>query len=116
LTEYGDIAQHPAARLPERGSDIFVLPGRVRGASLPPRDARQARKSSLTGVKHLGENYDLTAQSPQIHRSTLRYRLARIRDITGRDLQNVDTRLNLHLATRVLDVLGGTDSTKDGHR
>ncbi|MGA7132279.1 MAG: helix-turn-helix domain-containing protein [Mycobacterium sp.] len=35
----------------------------------------------------------------QIHRSTLRYRLARIRDITGRDLQNVDTRLNLHLAT-----------------
>jgi DNA-binding PucR family transcriptional regulator len=63
-----------------------------------------------------GGNYDLTAQSLQIHRSTLRYRLARIRDITGRDLQNVDNRLNLHLATRVLDVLGGTDSTKDGHR
>jgi sugar diacid utilization regulator len=63
-----------------------------------------------------GGNYDLTAQSLQIHRSTLRYRLSRIRDITGRDLHNVDTRLNLHLATRVLDVLGGTDSTKDGHR
>ena len=62
-----------------------------------------------------GGNYDLTAQSLQIHRSTLRYRLARIRDITGRDLQDVDTRLNLHLATRVLDVLGGADSTNDGH-
>jgi sugar diacid utilization regulator len=62
-----------------------------------------------------GGNYDLTAQALQIHRSTLRYRLARIRDITGRDLQNVDTRLNLHLATRVLDVLAGTDSTKDRH-
>ncbi|HEX4394372.1 MAG TPA: helix-turn-helix domain-containing protein [Mycobacterium sp.] len=63
-----------------------------------------------------GGNYDLTAQSLQIHRSTLRYRLGRIRDITGRDLQDVDTRLNLHLATRVLDVLGETDLTEDGHR
>ena len=58
-----------------------------------------------------GGNYDLTAQSLQIHRSTLRYRLGRIGDITGRDLRDVDARLNLHLATRVLDVLGGTDST-----
>jgi sugar diacid utilization regulator len=63
-----------------------------------------------------GGNYDLTAKSLQIHRSTLRYRLARIRDITDRDLQDVDTRLNLHLATRVLGVLGGTDSTEDSHR
>ena len=60
-----------------------------------------------------GGNYDLTAQSLQIHRSTLRYRLARIRDITGRDLQDADARLNLHLATRVLDVLGGTDSAEE---
>ena len=63
-----------------------------------------------------GGNYDLTAKSLQIHRSTLRYRLARIRDITDRDLQDVDTRLNLHLATRILGVLGGTDSTEDSHR
>jgi sugar diacid utilization regulator len=63
-----------------------------------------------------GGNYDLTAKSLQIHRSTLRYRLARIRDITDRDLQDVDTRLNLHLATRVLGVLGATDSTADSHR
>lgn len=61
-----------------------------------------------------GGNYDLTAQSLQIHRSTLRYRLARIREITGRDLQDVDSRLNLHLATRVLDVLGGTSPAKEG--
>jgi DNA-binding PucR family transcriptional regulator len=61
-----------------------------------------------------GGNYNLTAQSLQIHRSTLRYRLARIRDITGRDLQDVDARLNLHLATRVLDVLGETDPAEEG--
>ena len=63
-----------------------------------------------------GGNYDLTAQSLQIHRSTLRYRLARIREIADRDLQDVDTRLNLHLATRILGVLGRTDSTDDGHQ
>ncbi len=35
-----------------------------------------------------------------IHRSTLRYRLARIAELTGHDLRNVDTRFNLHAATR----------------
>ena len=80
------------------------------------RTKRAELVKTLAHYLDCGGNYDLTAQSLQIHRSTLRYRLARIRDITGRDLQNVDNRLNLHLATRVLDVLGGTDSTKDGHR
>jgi sugar diacid utilization regulator len=70
---------------------------------------------TLAHYLECGGNYNLTAQSLHIHRSTLRYRLARIREITGCDLQNVDTRLNLHLATRVLDVLGATDSTKGGH-
>jgi sugar diacid utilization regulator len=56
-----------------------------------------------------GGNYDLTAQSLNIHRSTLRYRLKRIREISGRDTQDVDTRLNLHLATKVRDVVGDSD-------
>jgi sugar diacid utilization regulator len=52
-----------------------------------------------------GGSYDETAQALLIHRSTLRYRLKRIRAITGRDLGDVDTRLNLHVATRALSVL-----------
>jgi DNA-binding PucR family transcriptional regulator len=80
------------------------------------RTKRAELVKTLAHYLDCGGNYDLTAQSLQIHRSTLRYRLARIRDITGRDLQDVDTRLNLHLATRVLGVLGGTDSTEDSHR
>jgi DNA-binding PucR family transcriptional regulator len=66
-----------------------------------------------------GGNYDLTADSLKVHRSTLRYRLRRIRDITGRDLKDADARLNLHLATRVLDVIGPqgqTGSTSSGSR
>ncbi len=57
-----------------------------------------------------GGNYDLTARVLNIHRSTLRYRLGRIRDISGRDLQDVNSRLNLHLATRVYDMIGTVDT------
>ncbi|MFF8864006.1 PucR family transcriptional regulator [Streptomyces sp. NPDC015139] len=55
-----------------------------------------------------GGNYDETADYLTIHRSTLRYRLQRIRDISGHDLANVEDRLNLQVATRVWKiVLGG---------
>jgi DNA-binding PucR family transcriptional regulator len=47
-----------------------------------------------------GGNYDATAAALHIHRSTLRYRLGRIRDLSGHDLTDVDTRLNLHVAVR----------------
>jgi sugar diacid utilization regulator len=61
---------------------------------------------TLTQYLDCGGNYDATAQSLTIHRSTLRYRLGRIRDISGRDLQDVEDRLNLHLATRIVRVAG----------
>jgi sugar diacid utilization regulator len=75
--------------------------------------------NTLARYLDCGGNYDLTAGSLKVHRSTLRYRLGRIRDITGRDLKDADTRLNLHLATRVLDVIGPqgqTGSTSSGSR
>lgn len=53
-----------------------------------------------------GGSYHAAAESLRIHRSTLRYRLRRIREITGHDLGEVETRLNLHVATRIRDVLG----------
>jgi DNA-binding PucR family transcriptional regulator len=52
-----------------------------------------------------GGNYDATAHQLMIHRSTLRYRLRRIRELTGLDLNAVDTRLNLHIATRAWQIL-----------
>ncbi|MEV5481464.1 MULTISPECIES: PucR family transcriptional regulator [Streptomyces] len=55
-----------------------------------------------------GGNYDATAAALAIHRSTLRYRLQRIREVSGSDLGDVDSRLNLHVATRVWKVLGGS--------
>ncbi|MFF7970155.1 helix-turn-helix domain-containing protein [Streptomyces sp. NPDC007905] len=54
-----------------------------------------------------GGNYDETAAALTVHRSTLRYRLQRIREIGGRDLADVDTRLNLQVATRVWKIMLG---------
>jgi hypothetical protein len=61
--------------------------------------------NTLAHFLDCGGNYDLTARSLLIHRSTLRYRLRRIRDVAGIDLRDVDTRLNLHVATRAWRVL-----------
>ncbi|MFF4006584.1 PucR family transcriptional regulator [Streptomyces sp. NPDC001717] len=68
-----------------------------------------AMVETLSRYFDCGGNYDETAESLAIHRSTLRYRLKRIRDISGNDLANVEDRLNLQVATRVWKiVLGGS--------
>lgn len=54
-----------------------------------------------------GGNYDHAAGALVIHRSTLRYRLGRIREIGGFDLTDVDTRLNLQIAARAWQLLHG---------
>ncbi|MDT5178427.1 MAG: hypothetical protein QOJ95_2625 [Mycobacterium sp.] len=55
---------------------------------------------TLSDYLECGGSYDESAAALHIHRSTLRYRLARIAELTGHDLRNVDTRFNLHAATR----------------
>jgi DNA-binding PucR family transcriptional regulator len=56
---------------------------------------------TLSHYLDCGGNYDESAATLHVHRSTLRYRLGRIADLTGFDLRNIDTRFNLHAATRV---------------
>jgi len=48
-----------------------------------------------------GCNIDQAAEMLSIHRSTLKYRLKRVRELLGQDLNDGSTRLDLHLATRV---------------
>ena len=55
---------------------------------------------TLSEYLECGGNYDESAAALRVHRSTLRYRLSRIAELTGHDLRNVDTRFNLHAATR----------------
>jgi len=56
--------------------------------------------ATLTSYVECGGNYDATASALAVHRSTLKYRLQRIREISGHDLSEADARFNLQLATR----------------
>jgi len=47
-----------------------------------------------------GGNYEATAAALIVHRNTLKYRLQRIRQISGHDLSNAEVCFNLQLATR----------------
>lgn len=65
---------------------------------------------TLTQYLEHGGNYDATAAELSVHRSTLKYRLQRIRDLTGLELNDPDVHFNLQLATRAwgtLQALGG---------
>lgn len=64
---------------------------------------------TLSQYLECGGHYDETASALLIHRSTLRYRLRRIREITDLDLNDVESRLNLHMATRAWQVLRGSE-------
>jgi DNA-binding PucR family transcriptional regulator len=52
-----------------------------------------------------GGNYDATTQALGVHRSTLKYRLHRIEEISGHDLAQPDVRFNLQLAIRAAESL-----------
>ncbi len=71
-------------------------------------DARRGSELVRTLAHHLerGGNYELTAKSLIVHRSTLKYRLQRIRQIADLDLNDPDIWFNLHLATRAWSTLG----------
>ncbi len=61
--------------------------------------------TTLSRYLDCGGNYDDTSGRLFIHRSTLKYRLQRIREITGFDLNDPDTRFNLQLACRAWETL-----------
>jgi sugar diacid utilization regulator len=98
-------------RLLSPGEDDVELRAFVREwlGPLLDYDADSGTDLVQTVLRYLecGGNYDAAAQALCIHRSTLRYRLRRIREISGRDLGTVDTRLNMHVAARAWQVSQG---------
>ena len=61
---------------------------------------------TLTTYLDHGGRYETTAQALSIHRSTLKYRLQRIRELSGYDLNDPETHFNLQLATRAWTTVG----------
>ena len=70
-------------------------------------DARRGTQlvDTMSGYLERGGNYDATAALVGAHRNTLKYRLRRIREISGLDLGDADTLFNLQLATRAWNTL-----------
>ena len=72
-------------------------------------DYDQRRKAelvqTLTQYLEHGGNYDATAAELSVHKSTLKYRLQRIRELTGLELNDPDVHFNLQLATRAWGTL-----------
>lgn len=91
------------------GNDLQELEGFVREwlGQLIDYDAGHDTElvETLSRYFDCAGNYDETAAALTIHRSTLRYRLQRIREISDHDLADVDTRLNLQVATRVWKII-----------
>jgi sugar diacid utilization regulator len=55
---------------------------------------------TLTQYLQHGGGYEATSRALSVHRSTLKYRLQRIRELTGFALSDPDTQFSLQLATR----------------
>jgi sugar diacid utilization regulator len=56
--------------------------------------------TTLSEYLECGGSYESSATALSVHRSTLKYRLRRIREVSGHDLGVPDTQFNLQLATR----------------
>jgi sugar diacid utilization regulator len=71
-------------------------------AQLIDYDSAHGTQLVLTLSEYLecGGNYDASAKALSVHRSTLKYRLNRIRQVSGYDLSLPDNQFNLQLATR----------------
>ncbi|WP_369243881.1 PucR family transcriptional regulator [Streptomyces sp. R41] len=97
-------------RILDRGNDSHDVQLFVREWLGPLLDYDHAHHSdlvlTLTQYFDHGGNYDETAHALAVHRSTLRYRLQRIREVSGRRLDDVDSRFNLQVATRIWKVSG----------
>jgi sugar diacid utilization regulator len=64
-------------------------------------DSRHGTPLVLTLSEYLrcGGNYDASARALSVHRSTLKYRLRRIREVSGHDIGLPDVQFNLQVAT-----------------
>jgi DNA-binding PucR family transcriptional regulator len=61
--------------------------------------------ATLSRYLECGKSHAATAAALSLHRNTLKYRVRRIRQISGHDLSNPDTVFNLQLATRAWHTL-----------
>ncbi|SNT26036.1 Sugar diacid utilization regulator [Rhodococcoides kyotonense] len=91
------------ARVPKSAWDITAVPDELRRLAEADRSGRLL-ETLRAFLDHAGSG-PAAAEALFIHRTTLYYRLDRIRDAIGVDLDDGTVRLNLHLGLRVADLM-----------
>ena len=106
VTSYGKLGLYGLLARGDSQEEIETFVREWLGALLD-YDAEHNTELVKTLARYLecGGSYDDTAEALTIHRSTVRYRLQRIREIAGVDLGDVEQRLNLHVAARAWALL-----------
>lgn len=101
VTSFGDLGVYQMLASADDTSAVEQFVRRWLGR-LIDYDAIHGTQLVLTLSEYLdcGGNYDASARALCVHRSTLKYRLRRIRQVSGYDLGHPDTQFNLQLATR----------------
>ena len=67
--------------------------------------------ATLSAYLEVGGNYDSTARALTVGRSTVRYRIRRIQELSGLDLSDPDTRFQLQLAARAWSTINALAAT-----
>jgi sugar diacid utilization regulator len=93
-------------RIPPADLDATALPAELQRL-LRADPQGQLTRTVRAYLDHAG-NGPAAAEALHIHRTTLYYRLGRIRELTGLDLDDGRTRLTLHLGLTLADVIAAT--------
>ncbi|MGW5383479.1 PucR family transcriptional regulator [Nocardia sp. NPDC003963] len=91
------------ARIPAAELDVTAVPQELRRLAEADRSGRLL-ETLRAFLDHAGSG-PAAADALFIHRTTLYYRLDRIRDAIGADLDDGDVRLHLHLGLRVAELM-----------
>lgn len=106
VVRYADLGAYAVLmRLPDAALTSDILPSQLR--VLLDNDANGTLVETLAVYLDHAGNSPRTAEALHIHRTSLYYRLGRIREITGADLDDGPTRLALQVGLAVLPLIPG---------
>ena len=91
----------------EHHPELTAFKSKILGPLLDHEGGEDLLRTLEAYFDHNG-NQSQAAEALFIHRNTLTYRMDRIAEISGLDLDNTETRLALHLALRIYRMTAGT--------